>query len=399
MRIQLWSYNFAPEPTGIAPVSTALAEALRDLGHEIEVISAHPHYPEPVWGHRRLPYRDEHQGIPMLRLPLWVGRDTTAARIIQELTFTASLSVAAPFLSRPDVVVAASPSFPALLPAIAFCHLRRVPFVPWLHDILPDGAMVTGHVDETGLVYRGSRWLERRAYSKAARIVVLSRPFAGNLVDKGVPEQKISLIYDPATREPDASSPTPGPGDRNGPPRVLCMGNIGHTQGLAPLVRAFDRSEFARSGGARLVLTGWGVAAEETKSQIEADTVDMPGIVDDETLERELRAATLAMVSQQYEGTEFNLPSKIMNYMAYGLPIIAAVNPASETARLVNESGSGWVVDSSDPDQLPRSIAAALADPAEIERRAQAGLGFAERNFTKRAFGENFERLLSELVG
>src|SRR5688572_5281877 len=106
MRIHLWSYNFAPEPTGIAPVSTTLAEALRDLGHELEVISAHPHYPEPVWGNRRLPYREEREGIPVLRLPLWIGRATTAARMRQEVSYMASLTAAAPFLKKPDVVIA-----------------------------------------------------------------------------------------------------------------------------------------------------------------------------------------------------------------------------------------------------------------------------------------------------
>jgi colanic acid biosynthesis glycosyl transferase WcaI len=29
MRIQLWSYNYAPEPTGIAPISTVWAQAMR----------------------------------------------------------------------------------------------------------------------------------------------------------------------------------------------------------------------------------------------------------------------------------------------------------------------------------------------------------------------------------
>ncbi len=36
-------------------------------------------------------------------------------------------------------------------------------------------------------------------------------------------------------------------------------------------------------------------------------------------------------VSRSYTGAEFNLPSKIMNFMAYGLPIVAAVHPDSET--------------------------------------------------------------------
>jgi colanic acid biosynthesis glycosyl transferase WcaI len=57
MKVQLWSYNYSPEPTGIAPVSEALAQGLRKLGHEISVVAAHPHYPSPEWGKTVRPYR------------------------------------------------------------------------------------------------------------------------------------------------------------------------------------------------------------------------------------------------------------------------------------------------------------------------------------------------------
>jgi colanic acid biosynthesis glycosyl transferase WcaI len=396
LRVQLWSYNYAPEPAGIAPVSTTLAEGLRDRGHAVRVVAAHPHYPEPRWGTSRRPYRELRNGVPVIRLPLWIGRETTAARMRQELSFTGALAASLPFLGRPDVVLAASPSFPALLPAVGFARARRVPLVPWLHDVLPEGAIVTGHVED-GPVLRASRWLERTTYRTASRVVVLSAPFLDNLREKGVPEQKLSLIYDPATRRPAAPPELPSP-EAGGEVRAICMGNIGHTQGLPPLVRAFDRSGEAREAGARLIITGTGVAAEETRANIASDAVRMLGVVSDEQLERELQSATLAVVTQQYEGTEFNLPSKLMNYMAYGLPIVAAVNPASEAARLVRESGSGWIADSSEPEAFPRTVVKALTDRQELRRRAQAGLEFAATHFTQEGFAERFEALLREAI-
>src|SRR3954470_15116394 len=87
LRVQLWSYNYDPEPTGIGPVSTVLAEGLRDRGHQVDVVAAHPHYPEPRWGMRKRPYREVRNGIPVLRLPLWVGRATRMERYRQEFTY------------------------------------------------------------------------------------------------------------------------------------------------------------------------------------------------------------------------------------------------------------------------------------------------------------------------
>src|SRR4051812_16886903 len=105
MHIQLWSYNYDPEPTGIAPVSKVLMDGLRKRGHHVEVVAAHPHYPEPRWGSKVVPYREERDGIPVLRLPLWIGRDSAAERYRQELSFMAAQFAALPALRTPDVLV------------------------------------------------------------------------------------------------------------------------------------------------------------------------------------------------------------------------------------------------------------------------------------------------------
>jgi colanic acid biosynthesis glycosyl transferase WcaI len=391
MKIQLWSYNFDPEPTGIGIVSTVWARGLRDRGHQVEVVAAHPHYPEPRWGTRVLPYREVREGIDVLRLPLWIGRASAAERYRQELTFLAAQSAATPFLSRPDVLVSVSPSFPALLPAVANIRARRIPWVLWLHDLLPDGATATGLVDEGGLVIKLSRRLERAAYRAADRIVVLSRAFTDNLRAKDVPEGKIELIYDPATRVPTAAA-SPGEG---GPLRILSMGNIGHSQGLTSLVRAFEAHPEL---DARLVITGVGVAADEARAEIRTDRVAMLGVVDDERLEEELRGADIAFVSQRYEGSEFNIPSKLMNFMMYGLPVLAAVNPGGEVARIVRDSAAGWVVDSSDPEAFPLELGRLAKAAEEVRERAASSRLYAERHFAQEAFAERFERVLESVA-
>src|SRR2546430_14365806 len=114
MKIQLWSHSFAPEPTGIGPVTTVWARGLHERGHEVEVVAAHPHYPEPRWGSRVLPYREIRDGIEVLRLPLWIGRASAPERLRQELTFMTVQAAATPSLSRPARTVAASPPLPAV---------------------------------------------------------------------------------------------------------------------------------------------------------------------------------------------------------------------------------------------------------------------------------------------
>jgi colanic acid biosynthesis glycosyl transferase WcaI len=396
LRIQLWSYNYDPEPTGIGIVSTTLARGLHERGHLVDVVAAHPHYPEPVWGSRALPYREVRNGIPVLRLPLWIGRASAAERYRQELSFMAAQTLATPFLKKPDVMISTSPSFPALLPAIGNVRVRRIPWALWLHDLLPDGATATGIVDESNPVIRLARKLESAAYRSADRIIVLSRSFTDNLSRKGVPADKIELIYDPATRVPRGTA-RPGAGDVAERMRVLSMGNIGYSQGLTELVRAFE-VEPELASEAQFIITGTGVAAEDARAEIRTPRVQMLGMVDDARLEAELSGADIGFVSQRYEGSEFNIPSKLMNFMAYGLPILAAVNPAGEVARIVSESGGGWVIDSSDAPAFPRELARLARTPEEIRARAARASAYAADHFTQASFVTRFEQTLGALA-
>ena len=81
LRVQLWSWNYEPEPTAMGPIAARWAETMSARGHQVEVVTAHPHYPGPLWGRHARPYRETRNGIPVLRLPLMIGHRTTAARI------------------------------------------------------------------------------------------------------------------------------------------------------------------------------------------------------------------------------------------------------------------------------------------------------------------------------
>jgi colanic acid biosynthesis glycosyl transferase WcaI len=253
--------------------------------------------------------------------------------------------------------------------------------------------MATGLLPRHSPVIALARGLERNAYRAAQRIVVLSRAFTDNLVQKGVPAKKIELIYDPATRLPERLARP----STTGGLRILSMGNIGHSQGLTTVVHEFEAYGSAVNG-AKLHIAGTGVAAESAQREVRSDRVKMLGLVDDARLEKELRAADVGLVSQQYEGSEFNIPSRLMNFMAYGLPVFAIVNPASEAARIVRESGGGWVVDSSDPSSFPGEVERLSNSPDEIVQRAQAAWRYANMHFTIPEFVERFERVLRAAV-
>jgi len=384
LHIQLWSYNYDPEPTGIGPVSATWARAMRDRGHRIEVIAAHPHYPEAAWGRSFRPYRERRDGIRVLRLPLWYGRSNTSARIRQELSFAAIQTLALPVLPQPDVMVVVSPSFPALVPAMIRAKVWRIPWVLWLQDILPDGAATTGLLPE-GRAVRAARRVESHAYARASAVVVIADTFERNLRAKGVQVDKLHRIYNPATRKACARQDT---NMRTHGIRLLAMGNIGHSQGLDQVVRLFEEID---DPDASLVITGAGVAEAEVRAQIRTDRVQMLGVVDDARLARELSLATAGVVSQRSNLVEFNVPSKLMNFMMCGLPVIAFMRETAEAARIVDAAGVGWIVsDGADLEVAIRS----LRDNELRDRFSATAADFARTRFSAENCAESFERVL-----
>ena len=395
MRIQIWSSNYAPEPQGIGPLTTVLAQELARRGHDVLVVAAHPHYPQAAWGSRARPYRERRNGIPVLRLPLWIGRGNGLQRVRQELSFTLAQSAVAPVLPPCDVMVAVSPSFPALAPCMVASRVRRVPWVLWLQDIVTDAAASTGLLP-SGSLLRGARRLESATYASAAEIVVISETFRRNLLSKGVPEDRMSSIYNPLT--PLVDHP-PGEGRAPAvPPRILVMGNIGRSQGLDRIVEAFEASEPLARSESRLVLAGHGVEADSVRERIRGDRVDMLGVLGPAPLDAELRKAALGLVSQRPDVAEFNLPSKLMNYMAYGVPVIASVKPSSETANIVATSGAGWVTDAGRSELFAETAARVLREPDALRKASVAGRAFAYDNFRPEVIAERFEAVLTRAV-
>jgi colanic acid biosynthesis glycosyl transferase WcaI len=395
MRIQLWSYNYAPEPQGIAPLSRMVAVGLSARGHDVLVVSAHPHYPEPSWGVRMRPYREIRDDIQVLRLPLWIGRESGAERVRQELSFALTQSLLAPLLPSADAIIAVTPCFPALAPAMVFSRARRTPWIMWVQDIVTDGAATTGLIED-GPLLRAAHGFERMTYSSASRVVVISEAFRQNLLAKGVGGEKIVRIFNPSSRQ--AAQPIDIDSILSRP-RILAMGNIGHSQGLDRIVDAFQESEELEALGAELVIAGHGVAADEVRGHVRGERVRMTGVLYDQQLEPELRGASIGLVSQRADIQEFNLPSKLMNYMAYGIPVVASVNPESETARIVEESGAGWVTDARTPSTFASVAAAKLRDPEALRIASHAGFAYANENFHHSAVAAAFESVLNDVVG
>lgn len=92
------------------------------------------------------------------------------------------------------VYLASTPPIQGLLGAF-IKKFRGIPFVYNLQDIFPDSLYNNGLANKGGLLWKIGRVIENITYRHADKIIVISEDFKRNIMAKGVPEEKIEVIY------------------------------------------------------------------------------------------------------------------------------------------------------------------------------------------------------------
>ena len=72
---------------------------------------------------------------------------------------------------------------------------RHIPMVYNLQDIFPDSLVGTGLTKKGSIIWKIGRVIENFTYRNADKIIVISQDFKKNIMAKGVPEDKIVVIY------------------------------------------------------------------------------------------------------------------------------------------------------------------------------------------------------------
>ncbi|MDC0833338.1 Glycosyltransferase [Geitlerinema sp. FC II] len=407
MKILIYSYNYHPEPIGIAPLMTELAEGLVRRGHQVRVVTGMPNYPQRriYEGYRgKLYVTEELNGVKIQRCYVWVRpKPGFMDRVLLESSFVSTSFVQALNGWRPDAILLTSPPLPACVPATVVKWIYRCPVVLNLQDVLPEAAIVTGLLRNKFLV-RIFESLERFAYRNADRISAIADGFVDNLLKKGVDPQKIALIPNwvdtnfirPLPKEPNGFRDEY---DLNGKFVVLYSGNIALTQGLETLVQA--ASFLVDVPDIAVVIVGEGRALEvlqRLRERWEATNVKLLPFQPRERLPEMLSAANVGMVMQKSSVIAINMPSKIQVLLASGLPIVASVPEDGTAAKAVRNSGGGLVVPPEDPYALAQAIRELYDNPDRTTALGQQSRQFAIDNYSFEEALRRYEVLFAELV-
>jgi len=266
-----------------------------------------------------------------------------------------------------------------------------LPYVFHVADPWPDFPIAMGYL-QSGLERRLAFGLEDFAYRGAAAITTVSPGLVNLLSAKRSAAGRVELIPNGVDVGRFDHELTPGGARRqlgwDEAFTIVYAGTVGLAQGVGSLLEA------ARlvADDVRIRIVGEGVEKPDLVArsrEMNLANVVFHGSVPQADVPLILAAADAGLVMLRRGPLyEDSLPTKLLETMAAGRPVIVSADGLP--ARIVGDSGSGYVAGAEDPAGLARAIEACRLDPHRARRGAEA------RTFVARHYGR--EGIIDQLA-
>lgn len=407
MKIKIVGINYFPELTGIAPYTTGMAEGLAACGHNVNVVTGLPHYPEwrihDAYRSRRS-YREIVNGVTIDRLRHYVPRNPSPRnRIRMEASFARAALLRK--FDRPSVVIAVSPALLATAGVVAAARQRRIPVGVVVQDLYGKGVVETGAMGGKSADFAAQ--FEARVLRGASGVAVIHDRFATSLNAVGIDNSALTIIRN-WTHLGVSDSPT---SDESMKVRrqygwgadeliVVHAGNMGVKQGLGNVVAAARLAATEMPAGKiRFVLLGDG----NQRRSLQQDGAGIPSLdfinpLPDKAFRDVLHTADILLVNEKPGVGEMAVPSKLTTYFMTGKPVVAATDQSSAAAGEVLAAGAGVIVAPADPRALLDATLTIGSNKSAAKHFGEAGKRYSRDMLDRGSAIRRYEIWCNELA-
>ena len=324
------------------------------------------------------PRRERVDGVNVIRLPLSRHRGSGPATVVYEyaaFTLLATLAVARRAATRRYRVVQVHNPPDFLMLATLLPRLVGSRAILDIHDFSADMLMMR---------FGGRRWsravdrmlhrIERIAAAAADAIITVHEPYRQALIQRGIDPEKVTVVMNSLDERllPDLESPGEGDGSR-----VVYHGTVTPHYGVVMLVEAVARAR-AHVPGITLEIYGEGDALDAVRARAAELGIDSIVTIANEYLPQRdvlsrVRGASVGVVPNlPIRINEYALSSKLLEYVALGIPAVCADLP---TLRAHFSPDEALFFTAGDVESLSSAFVASLGDPGAASRRAEAARG------------------------
>lgn len=410
MKVLIYGLNFWPELTGVGKYSGEMAQWLAARGHQVDVVTAPPYYPDwqvppdhKAARYARQTWASGAQAVQVQRCPLWVPRRVTTLRRLLHLASFAVSSLPCLWLAlrrRPQVLVVPVPTLFVAPAALLLARWYRVPV--WLHvqDFEVDAMFSLGLGGTGGRLQRLALAAESALMRRFDRVSSIAPRMVDKLPGKGVALARCVLF--PNWVDLSAVFPLQGPNPfrqqlqlADTDVLVLYAGNMGEKQGLELVVQA--AAALVGRPGLRFVLAGQGAA----RARLEQEAQGLPNIVwlplqPLHLLNSLLNAADIHVLPQRADAADLVMPSKLTGMLASGRATVGTAAAGTQLGQVLDEAGVR--VDPGDAPGLAAALQSLATDPARRNLLGQRARAYAEQHLAQDAIMRRFEAQLQQLA-
>ena len=313
------------------------------------------------------------------------------------------------------IYLASTPPIQGMLGA--FLKKRKnVPFVYNLQDIFPDSLVNNGLAKKGGLLWKIGRVIENFTYKHADKIIVISEDFKKNIMAKGVPEEKIVVVYNWV----DQNAVVDIPREKNklfdayGLDRskfyVTYNGNIGLSQNMDMLlsvaeefqsskVQAFQGKEISCTD-IHFVLVGNGAYLDEVKRLVndkKLKNVHLLPFQPYEDISHVFSLGDASLVISKPGTGAASVPSKTWSIMSASRPVLANFDE-NELKQIVETHHCGIFSKAGDKEAFKQSILALYNNREMAVEMGKNGRQFVMDNLTREVGTQKYVEVIKSVV-
>ena len=403
MKLLFLDAYYYPEIIAFSHIEDDLTEGLMSAGHDITVVC-----PTPCRGISDAAVREyrhklieDRCGIHIHRYPTPRERKNPVRRAFRYFWCNIRGNRVAKKYRGADLIFAVSTPPTQGYFAGKLAKKLRVPLVYSLQDIFPDSLVSTGLTKRGSLLYRIGARIERRTYERCERIIVLSHTAERNLLDKGVPPERLLTVSN--WIDTDKVRPIPREENRlfdeydvdRDAFTVVYAGNFGASQGADVILKAARL--LADHTDIRFVLFGAGSMFEDARRQAESLlNVIISPLLPAERVAEVYSMGDIALITCKKGVGKTALPSKLWSIMACGTPVIAAFDADSELADIIREADAGVCAEPEDPQALADAVLDAYRKRGSVQRPLASAREYVLRHASRETGVESYVRCIEE---
>lgn len=406
MKILLISHYFAPEIGAPSARLFEMAKIWVSEGHEVTVLTGLPNHPTGIIheGYRgKSSMIEEMDGIKVIRSYEYATpNEGFIKKILGHVSFMFSSVIQSFFkVKRPDVVIVSSPTYFSMFSAAFYSIFKRSKLILDIRDLWPAAIVELGVLKNKPIIWVLESF-ERLFYRMAHKVVVVTNSFKTNLIDRGIPTEKIEVVTNGVNNEEYVYNEIARKNLRSDLGYsendfiLLYIGAHGISQALQNVIEVANDLK----GNANIKFLFVGEGAEKQKLKDLATDYDLSNImfVDGQPKEKIPAFYSLAdaciVPLRNVSLFETFIPSKMFEIMSNSRPLIASLS--GESADIIRKADSGLVTPPENQEKMKEAILKLYNNPSLREEMGSNGRTFVSKYYTRQSLAEKYITILEE---